>query len=200
MDSRECIELVWRAWAAGRGLDPEPFLRVAHGRRISETLRLVAPALDAAADAAVLDRMEAGETRGLRAAPGAAELVARLAAGRWAVVTSGSRAVATLRLETAGLPIPAVFITSDDVRRGKPDPEPYRTAAARLGVPERDCLVLEDSPTGLAAAKAAGMRVIALLTTHGADALGQADHRVGSLALLSVETSRREPEIVVTWA
>lgn len=58
VDSRECIELVWRAWAAARGLDPAPFLAVAHGRRISETVRLVAPSLDARAEADVLDRME----------------------------------------------------------------------------------------------------------------------------------------------
>jgi len=187
VDSRRCIELVWHAWAAGRGLDPAPFLRVAHGRRISETIRLVAPELDAVAEAAVLDRMEEVETRGLSPAPGAGNLVAQLADTQWAVVTSGSRLVATLRLRTAGLPIPPVFVTSDDVRRGKPDPEGYLLAAAGLGVPPRDCLVLEDSPTGLAAAKAAGMRVIAVLTTHAAEALAGADARANSLAALRLE-------------
>src|SRR5438046_9018569 len=72
VDSRECIELIWHAWAGERGLVPAEFLRVAHGRRIAETLRLVAPQLDAAAEAAVLDAMEAVETRGLRAGHGAA--------------------------------------------------------------------------------------------------------------------------------
>ncbi len=186
MDSRECIELVWRAWAAERGLDAGPFLAVAHGRRISETLRLVAPSLDARAEAAVLDRMEERETRGLRAAPGAADLVGRLARGQWAVVTSGSRTVATLRLRAAGLPLPDVFVTSDDVRRGKPDPEPYLTAASRLHLAPADCLVLEDSPTGLAAGKAAGMRVVALLTTHRAELLAAADAQAASLAALRV--------------
>src|SRR5437016_5078610 len=52
VDSRECIDLIWHAWAAERGLDPADFLRVAHGRRIAETLRLVAPQVDAAAEAA----------------------------------------------------------------------------------------------------------------------------------------------------
>jgi mannitol-1-/sugar-/sorbitol-6-phosphatase len=186
VDSRECVELVWRAWAAAQGLDAAPFLAVAHGRRISDTLRLVAPALDAAAEAAVMDRMEETETRGLRVAPGAAELVAALGPGRWAVVTSGSRAVATLRLRTAELPIPAVFVTADDVGRGKPDPEPYLTATARLGVSPADCLVCEDSPTGLAAALAAGIRTIALLTTHRAEALAGADATVASLAALAL--------------
>src|SRR5881392_1100023 len=110
VDSRECIDLVWHAWAAERGLDATDFLRVAHGRRIAETLRLVAPQLDAAAEAAVLDSMEEVETRGLVAAPGAAALLRSLTAAHRAVVTSGSRAVATLRLRTAGLPVPEVFV------------------------------------------------------------------------------------------
>jgi mannitol-1-/sugar-/sorbitol-6-phosphatase len=198
VDSRRCIELVWHAWAAERGLDPAPFLAVAHGRRISETLRLVAPALDAAAEAAVLDRMEEGETRGLRAAPGAAALVAQLGT-RWAVVTSGSRGVASLRLRTAGLPIPEVFVTSDDVRRGKPDPEGYLAAAARVGVAPADCLVCEDSPTGLAAARAAGIRTIALLTTHAAGALPGALAHVPSLDRLRVEAAGAAG-LRVAWA
>ncbi len=198
VDSRECIELVWRAWAAARGLDPAPFLAVAHGRRISETVRLVAPSLDARAEADVLDRMEEQETRGLTAVQGAARLVGRLAAGQWAVVTSGSRIVASLRLRTAGLPIPDVFVTSNDVRKGKPDPEPYLTAAARLGVRPADCLVFEDSPTGLAAARAAGMRVVALLTTHRAEQLPGASAHVSSLAGLSLAAGR-DGALAVSW-
>ncbi len=189
VDSRRCVELVWHAWAAERGLDPAPFLKVAHGRRISETIALVRPDLDAAAEAAVLDAMEETETRGLEPVPGAAELVARLGDNEWAIVTSGSRAVATLRLRTVGLPIPPVFVTAGDVARGKPDPEGYGLAARRLGVEPRDCVVLEDSPPGVAAGKAAGMRVIAVLTTHSADALADADARLDTLAALRVDAA-----------
>ena len=81
------MELVWQTWAAERGLDAAPFLAVAHGRRISETFRLVRPDLDARAEAAVLDAMEETETRGVLRVPGAAELVARLDGDRWAIVT-----------------------------------------------------------------------------------------------------------------
>ena len=181
VDSRRCIELIWHAWAARRGLDPAPFLRVAHGRRTSETIRMVAPDLDVATAAAELDAMEAVETRGLTPAPGALALLAVLAGTEWAVVTSGGHAVATLRLRTSGLPIPGVFVTADDVLRGKPDPEGYLLAASRLGVGPHDCIVIEDSPTGLAAARAAGMRTIAVLTTYEAGALGEADARLPSL-------------------
>jgi len=190
VDSRECIELIWHAWAAERGLDPADFLRVAHGRRIAETLRLVAPQLDAVAEAAVLDAMEEVETRGLRAVPGAAALLRQLSEVQRAIVTSGSHGVATLRLRTAGLPIPGVFVTAGDVTQGKPHPEGYLLAAGRLGVAPADCVVLEDSPPGVAAGKAAGMRVIALLTTYAAAALSGADACLSSLADLRVRLSR----------
>lgn len=187
VDSRECIAIVWRSWAEARGRDAAPFLAVAHGRRISDTIRLVAPELDAAAEAAALDRMEEAESRGLRAGPGAVALLARLAGAPWAVVTSCGRSVAALRLGTAGLPVPAVCVTADDVRRSKPDPEGYLAAAARLGVAPRDCLVFEDSPTGLAAAKAAGIRAVALLTTHAPEALEGAEARIPSLAAVRLD-------------
>ncbi len=191
MDSREAIELVWREWAAAKGRDFGDFLRVAHGRRTSETIRLVAPELDARAESARLDAMEAVETRGLVAFPGAAVLVAALG-DRWAVVTSGSPPVATLRLRTAGLPFPSVFITSRDVARGKPDPEGYLAAADRLGVASRDCVVVEDSPTGVAAGKAAGMDVIAVTSTYPGSALVGADALVSALSRLVLRQSGRE--------
>ena len=175
VDSRDAVAWVWRDWAAPRGLDPEPFIRVAHGRRISETLRLVAPRLDIAAETAALDALEEAETRGLAPAPGASELLGRIEPGRWGIVTSGSRAVATLRLRAAAIAPPAVFITADDVAAGKPDPEGYLAAASRLAALPAECVVIEDSPPGVAAGKAAGMTVIAVATTHPPDALAAAD-------------------------
>jgi len=186
VDSRRSIELIWHNWATSRGLDARPFLEVAHGRRTSETLHLVAPHLDTAAEVAVLDRMEEIETRGLAAAPGAAALLRQLTEQQWAVVTSGSSAVARLRLATVSLPTPHVFITAEDVTRGKPDPAGYLMAAARLGHAPSDCIVLEDSPPGVAAGKAAGMRVIAVLTTHAAAQLEAADARLAALSSLRI--------------
>jgi sugar-phosphatase len=160
VDSRGLIESVWRAWAARRGLDPAPFLLVAHGRRTSETLRDVAPSLDLPAATAELDALEERTTTGLVAAPGAAALLAALPQDRWAIVTSGSRAVATRRLRAAGLPVPAVLVTGDAVPRGKPDPAGYLAAADALGFAPQECVVLEDAPPGIAAATAAGMHVV----------------------------------------
>jgi sugar-phosphatase len=186
VDSRECIEQVWREWAAARGRDYRDFLRVAHGHRTSETVALVAPELDARHESAALDAMESVEARGLVAFPGVHALLAAIPSGRWAIVTSGSLPVATLRLGAADIAPPAVFITAGDVRKGKPDPEGYVTAAGRLSLRPSDCVVVEDSPTGIAAGKAAGMRVVAVATTYPPDALAAADVRLPALAAMRV--------------
>lgn len=175
VDSRQLVERIWRDWARPRGQDAARFIRVAHGRRTSETLREVAPELDVAAETAVLDAMEETATEGLVPIPGAVALLASLDASAWAVVTSGSRAVAILRLRTTGLPMPRELVTGDEVRFGKPDPEPYLLGARRTGVEPARCLVVEDSPAGVAAGKAAGMRVAAITTTHDAASLVGAD-------------------------
>ena len=188
VDSRRAIETVWRTWAEDRGLDAQEFIRVAHGRRISETLRQVAPSLDVVAETAALDRMEETTIEGIAPVAGAAEMIAGLPVERWGIVTSGSRAVATLRLKRGGLPLPPVFVTAEQVARGKPAPDGYLLGASLLGRHPADCIVFEDAPPGVAAAKAAGMRVIAVQTTHDSKALAAADEQVSGLASLSVES------------
>ncbi len=173
VDSTACIERQWREWAAARGLDPAPFLRYCHGRRAVETIRLAAPELDAEAEVARFAELAPGEDPVLPAFPGAR-----------AVVTSGTRRTARHRLAAAGLPVPAVLVAAEDVRHGKPDPECYLTAAGRLGVPPEECVVIEDAPPGIEAARAAGMRVVAVTTTHPAAELRGATVLVGSVAEL----------------
>ena len=108
---------------------------------------------------------------------GAAELVCALPAQQWAVVTSGTRSLAMTRLKHTALPVPPVLITADDVGLGKPHPEAYLLASAKLGLVPETCIVVEDAPAGIKAAHAAGMRVVALTTTHREDDLGEADAR-----------------------
>jgi sugar-phosphatase len=182
VDSRECVEFAWREWARARGVDVAPFLAIHHGRLISETIRCVAPHLDAKAEASFLDRIEECETRGVKALPGAADLLRHLPPGRHALVTSASRRVADLRLRAAGLPVSSTMITGDLVGRGKPDPEGYLAGAKVLQSSPADCLAVEDAPAGIAAARAAGIRVLALLTTNPATALADADAFATDLA------------------
>lgn len=175
VDSRQTVEMIWEVWAAERGVDLATILAGSHGERTYDTIVRVAPHLDPAAETALIDARELVALDGLRLHEGAARLAGGLPAGTWAVVTSCSRALATARLDHVGLAPPPVLITADDVARGKPDPEGYRLAAGRLGAAPQDCLVIEDAHPGIAAGRAAGMRVLALATTHAAATLRGAD-------------------------
>jgi sugar-phosphatase len=187
VDSRRCVELVWEAWARGRGIDAAAVLRAAHGRRTSEVLRETLPQLDVAAEVARLDALEAAERRGLEPVPGASELVAALPRSRWAVVTSCSPAIARLRLAVARIPDPPVLVTGADVRRGKPDPGGYLRAARALDADPGRCIVVEDAPAGIAAGRAAGMSVIAVRGTFPEEQLAAADAVIGGVGELRVE-------------
>lgn len=198
-DSTASVEHHWRRWAAAHGFDGDAIMHVVHGRRAIDTIRDVAPQLDAERELAALVEAEAGDTTGVVAAPGAAALLPRLPAGGWAVVTSGVRLVALARLRASGLPEPPLLVAADMIARGKPDPEGYLTAARRLGRAPADCVVIEDAPAGLAAARAAGMRCVALTTTHAAAELAGADLIAASLAALDVEieTADGAPSLAV---
>jgi sugar-phosphatase len=170
VDSAALVEQQWRRWATARGLRAEPFLRVCHGRRALETIRLAAPHLDAQAEVAAFAPAEESVpgTETIRPLPGAARLLASLPLWSWGVATSGPRAAAGARLRGAGLPVSPVLVCAEDVSQGKPSPDAYLRAARDLGVLPADCLVMEDAPPGIQAARAAGMPVIAVTTTHRA--------------------------------
>jgi mannitol-1-/sugar-/sorbitol-6-phosphatase len=171
VDSAASVERAWRRWAAERGLDGDAIVAVAHGRRTEDTIRELGLPGDVAAEVDLLEAYEVADAASVHAFPEAAALLAELPPGSWAVVTSGTRALVTSRLAAAGLPLPAVLVTAEDVAAGKPDPEGYLEAARRLGRPPADCVVVEDAPAGVQAALAAGMRVVGLTTTHPADEL-----------------------------
>jgi sugar-phosphatase len=166
VDSRPVVERVWRRWAERTGRPGDHVVAMAHGRRSIETIGMVAPDLDTDAEAAWLDEQELLDTEGILAIPGAAEFVASLPRDRWALVTSARDDLARLRLRVCGIPTPDVLVSSDAVERGKPAPDGFLIGAERLGVAPGECLVFEDAPPGIEAAKRAGMRVVGLPTTH----------------------------------
>ena len=175
VDSAECVEKTWREWARRHHLDPDRVIALAHGRRAIETVRLNAPELSADAELAELAASEETTAEGVYEITGARELLERLPAGRWGVVTSGIRSVAEFRLRYTRLPLPTVMICADEITRGKPDHEGYLTAAERLGRSHGDCIVVEDTPAGIDSAQAAGMRVVAIATTYPLERLTGAD-------------------------
>lgn len=181
VDSTLAVERVWRKWAAEHKVDPELVMENAHGRRSIETIRIVAPALDAERENLKVENMEISDKEGIVAIPGAAELLSSLPSDRFNVVTSATAALASARLRYAGLPIPESIVTADDVVEGKPSPEPYLKGAAMLGVASADCVVFEDTPAGVESGKAAGMRVIAVTSTYAAPELKRADAVLDSL-------------------
>ena len=164
-------------------------MAIAHGVRTIEVIRRVAPHLDAEIEAAAIESHEAGDQSGVVVMPGALELVKSIPDGHWGVVTSGSRLLAANRLLYCGLPVPEVLVTSDDVTHGKPHPEPYLKGAEGLGFAAAECVVIEDAPAGIAAARAAGMKVIGLASTYKAEKLSEADVVVKDFRELSVKTS-----------
>jgi len=193
IDSMAVIERHWRRWAIQHNLDAAEIMRVAHGRRTVETIRLVAPHLNAEVEAVRFEADEAVDTDGLVRIDGAARLVRSLPRGSWAVATSGTRDVAMTRLRYTGLPMPTVLVTADDVKRGKPDPEAYLLASERLGIVPEGCIVVEDAPAGVEAAHAGGMRVIAVATTHGQEKLESANTVVAYLSDIEILPTSYEP-------
>jgi sugar-phosphatase len=166
VDSTASIQRVLASWSELRSVDADELMRLSHGRRVADTLNLVAPHLDPASEVAVIDAMEVDDARTVKATPGANQLVRMIPIDAWAVVTSASRTVAKARMISAGLPLPQILISAEDVASGKPDPQGYLEAARSLGVAPSDCLVVEDAPAGIEAGQAAGIRVLAVSTTH----------------------------------
>jgi sugar-phosphatase len=186
VDSTACIERHWTRWALRHGLDPARVIRAAHGRPTVDTILEAAPHLCAEEEAARLEDGEATDTEGVFAFPGAAELLRSLPERTWAVVTSGTRTTATNRLSQTGLPTPAVLVTANDIRFGKPHPEPYLLGAQGLGLSATDCLVVEDTPPGIASARAAGALALAVTTSHAPGELAAAHAIVRGVQALRV--------------
>ena len=186
VDSTRAVDREWREWARRKGIDGDAVMAIAHGVRTLEVIRRVAPHLDAEAEAAAIENHEAHDQKGVSVMPGAADLVRSIPDGRWGVVTSGSRLLASARLRFCGLPVPKVLITADDVTHGKPDPEPYLKGAQGMGLSPAECLVIEDAPAGIQAARAGGMTVIGITSTYAADALTHADAVIGKLGQIQV--------------
>lgn len=188
-DSTGAVDREWREWARRKGVDADAVMAIAHGVRTIEVIRRVAPHLDAEAEADAIENDEASDQAGVLVMPGAAELLRSIPHRRWGVVTSGSRLLAGARLPFCGLPVPEVLVTSDDVTNGKPHPEPYLKGAERLGFEPAECLVIEDAPAGIQAARAAGMKVIGITSTYKADALVLADTVIARLAQVQVNSN-----------
>ena len=190
LNSTPAVTRVWRKWALKHGFDPDEVVAHAHGRPSIATIREYLPNADHDAENREVERQEMEDLEGVIALPGALQLLSSLPPDRWAIVTSCTRDLATVRIRAAKLPLPGIFLTATDVTNGKPHPEPYLKAAQRLGFAPEGCVVIEDVPAGIRSGKSAHMRVIALRTTVP-DATLQSAHPdwiLDSCASISVDT------------
>jgi len=167
LSSIAAAERVWGNWAERHGLDPKVFLPTIHGVRAEDTIRRQQlPGINIDAEIQWIHQAELEDIGGILPIDGIAAFLAALPADRWAIVTSASLELATRRLAAAGLALPAVIVTGEDVEKGKPNPDCFLLAARKLGFRISDCLVFEDAPAGIEAAEAAGADVMVIKATH----------------------------------
>jgi sugar-phosphatase len=161
----------WRRWAKHYGLPNADKVEIPHGVRAIDIMKQLKPDIDTVEGLKLIEDIEVADIADLEVLAGVKALLKGLPAHRWAIVTSATRRLLLGRLKAAGLPVPDRIISGDQVKRGKPDPEPYRRGAELLGVQPQDCLVFEDAPSGVRAGIAAGCRVLGVLGTHTAEEL-----------------------------
>jgi len=192
VDSLPVVERAWSNWAKSRDLDPAVVLDFIHGKQAITSLRHFMPGESEEAiqqQFRLLEKVEAEDTDGISALPGAVQLLERLEALSmpWAIVTSGSVPVARARHAAGELATPEIFITAELVAKGKPNPDPYLLGAQRLGLKPEECVVVEDAPAGVLSGLAAGCKVIAVNAPDDTPKLEQVDLVLKSLAVLQVE-------------
>lgn len=186
VDSTGSVERSWRTWARLYGFDGDTILETSHGRRSRDVVGDLLPGEEVRPAVDALLAIAEEDLDGVIALPGAEEALAPIPEGRRAAVTSGERRMMLARMHAAGVQVPEVFISAEDVEAGKPDPEGYRLAARRLGADPARCLVVEDAPAGIEAGLAAGARVLAAATSHPADQLMRAHTVVDDLSTCTV--------------
>ena len=191
VDSLPAVIRAWSLWGERQGIAAEEVLNFIHGKPAINSLRhFMAGQSEEAIQAEFLwlERLEAEDTQGVQAIPGAKMLLSTLNELQipWAIVTSGSIPVAHARHKAAGLPMPEVFITAENIKLGKPNPEPYLLGAERLGLAATECVVVEDAPAGIIAGLEAGSAVVAVNAPMDAPRLKEVAWQVKTLEPLVV--------------
>jgi mannitol-1-/sugar-/sorbitol-6-phosphatase len=160
------VNRCWRRWGEHYGVPNADKIEIAHGTRAVEIMELLKPGVNKVEGLRLIEDMEIEDLDDLKVLPGVKELLESLPMDRWAIVSSATYRLLVARLKAAKLPVPERIIAGDMVERGKPDPEPYRRGAELLGFAAKECLVIEDAPSGVGAGVAAGCRVLDVLGTH----------------------------------
>lgn len=186
VDSTLVIKRHWQKWADKHCLELKNIMEIAHGRTTVDTIQIIRPDLDAKLETENIIKEEAIDTNGLFEINGAYNLLSQLPSDAWAIATAGTKITALTRLEYCNLPTPNILVTADDIKKGKPNPEPYLLAAKLLNINPENCIVIEDAPAGIEAAHAANIDVIAVASTHQTSDLNKADYIIKKLTDISI--------------
>jgi sugar-phosphatase len=176
------VNRCWRRWAEHYDVPHPETVQIAHGVRAIDIMLGFKPMWrdDPNRDQIMkealrrIEDLEIADVEDLKVLPGVRELLSSLPPERWSIVTSATRRLLMGRLKAANLPVPDRVIAGDDVKNGKPHPEPYMTGAKLLGFTPAECIVVEDAPSGVGSGKAAGSRVLGVLGTHKGEELYEA--------------------------
>jgi sugar-phosphatase len=186
VSSIDSVVRSWRRWAELYKLPNAETFEIPHGVRAKDIIKTLLPDVDLQEAVRVIEDIEVEDVADLRVLPGVKRLLEGLPPERWAIVTSSTQRLLLARLGAAKLPVPKRIISGDMVKRGKPDPEPYRRGAELLGFGPSECVVVEDAPSGVGSGKGAGCRVLGVLGTHSAAELAEAYWVVSSMEDLTV--------------
>jgi len=214
VDSLAGVTGAWELFATKYdNLDVKEILGCIHGVRTVETLHRYCKIDDpdelnreaVRFEKAVVETSKENGRPGIVQLPGVSTIMEELLPGAklpqpsWAICTSATRVYATSALTMAGVPIPDVFVTAEDVTRGKPLPDPYLLGAKQCNVKPERCLVLEDAPSGVRSGHAAGCKTLAVLTSHSRDQIepSNPDFLVKDLTNVSVKRMASGVEVTM---
>jgi sugar-phosphatase len=185
VDSKPAVERAWIKLAQEAQIPLEKMVGL-HGIPAEQSLRMLLEDRSEEEIKSWVDRiefLESSDTTGVVPIPGAKNLLNELNERNipWTIVTSCTIPLAISRVTAAGIEMPDHSVTFNDVKLGKPHPEPFILGAKRIGLNPSQCWVIEDAPAGVKSGKSAGCTVAAVLTSHLKEQLNEADHFLNHL-------------------
>ena len=185
VDSKPAVERAWIKLAQEAQIPLEKMVGL-HGIPAEQSLRMLLEDRSEEEIKSWVDRiefLESSDTTGVVPIPGAKNLLNELNERNipWTIVTSCTIPLAISRVTAAGIEMPDHSVTFNDVKLGKPHPEPFILGAKRIGLNPSQCWVIEDAPAGVKSGKSAGCTVAAVLTSHLKEQLNEADYFLNHL-------------------
>jgi sugar-phosphatase len=191
VNSLPAVERAWLDWGHQNDILPEDILSFIHGKQAITSLRHFMPGESEDVinkEFITLEKRESEDLEGVYALPGALDLLCKLNQLQipWGVVTSGSDLVARARYTNVQLPMPSIFITANQVTRGKPSPDPYLLGVRKIGLSAEACIVVEDAPAGIISGLDANCAVVAVNAPESSSRLEETLFQISTLESICI--------------